>query len=93
MKKHYNILILFILIPFLVFSNDETAISKQKNIKKVLQRSTASIFSKKNFSTANCVQLSTSPFFAATLILNLIQLYPLNLSKYDCHWCPYQSSS
>ncbi|RZJ52064.1 MAG: hypothetical protein EOO44_12980 [Flavobacterium sp.] len=34
MKKHYNILILFILIPFLGFSNDETAISKQKNIKK-----------------------------------------------------------
>jgi hypothetical protein len=34
MKKHYNILILFILIPFMGFSNDETAISKQKNIKK-----------------------------------------------------------
>ena len=34
MKKHYNILILFILIPFLGFSNDETVISKQKNIKK-----------------------------------------------------------
>jgi len=34
MKKHYNILILFILIPFLGFSNNETVISKQKNIKK-----------------------------------------------------------
>jgi hypothetical protein len=34
MKKHYNILILFILIPFLGFSNDDTFISKQKNIKK-----------------------------------------------------------
>jgi len=34
MKKHYKILILFILIPFLGFSNDETFISKQKNIKK-----------------------------------------------------------
>lgn len=34
MKKHYNILILFILIPFLGFSNDDTYISKQKNIKK-----------------------------------------------------------
>lgn len=34
MKKHYNTLILFILIPFLGFSNDDTFISKQKNIKK-----------------------------------------------------------
>ncbi|WP_029270506.1 hypothetical protein [Flavobacterium sp. KJJ] len=34
MKKHYKILILFILIPFLGFSNDDTLISKQKNIKK-----------------------------------------------------------
>lgn len=34
MKKHYNILILFILIPFLGFSNDDTFISKQKSIKK-----------------------------------------------------------
>jgi len=34
MKKHYNILILFILIPFLGFSNDDTFISKEKNIKK-----------------------------------------------------------
>ena len=34
MKKHYKILILFILIPFLGFSNDDTFISKQKNIKK-----------------------------------------------------------
>lgn len=34
MKKHYNTLILFILIPFLGFSNDGTFISKQKSIKK-----------------------------------------------------------
>ena len=34
MKKHYNIFILFILIPFLGFSNDDTFISKEKNIKK-----------------------------------------------------------
>lgn len=34
MKKHYNILILFILVPFLGFSNDDTFISKEKNIKK-----------------------------------------------------------
>lgn len=34
MKKHYNILILFVLIPFLGFSNDDTFISKQKSIKK-----------------------------------------------------------
>ncbi|MEN2415912.1 hypothetical protein [Flavobacterium mesophilum] len=34
MKRHYKILILFILIPFLGFSNDDTNISKQKNIKK-----------------------------------------------------------
>ena len=34
MKKHYNLLILFILIPFLGFSNDDTFITKQKNIKK-----------------------------------------------------------
>lgn len=34
MKKPYNILILFILIPFLGFSNDDTFISKQKSIKK-----------------------------------------------------------
>lgn len=34
MKKHYKILILLILIPFLGFSNDDTFISKQKNIKK-----------------------------------------------------------
>ena len=34
MKKHYNLLILFILIPFLGFANDGTFISKQKTIKK-----------------------------------------------------------
>lgn len=34
MKKQYNILILFILIPFLGFANDDTFISKEKNIKK-----------------------------------------------------------
>ena len=34
MKKHYNILILFLLIPFLGFSNDDNYISKQKNINK-----------------------------------------------------------
>ncbi|TDW51341.1 hypothetical protein EV144_10113 [Flavobacterium sp. 270] len=34
MKKHYSILILLLLIPFLGFSNDDTFISKQKNIKK-----------------------------------------------------------
>ncbi len=34
MRKHYKILILFILIPFIGFSNDDTFISKQKNIKK-----------------------------------------------------------
>ena len=34
MKKHYKILILFILIPFMGFSNDDTFISKQKSIKK-----------------------------------------------------------
>ncbi|MDR7212125.1 hypothetical protein [Flavobacterium piscis] len=34
MKKHYNILLLFILIPFLGFSNDDNFVSKQKNIKK-----------------------------------------------------------
>ena len=34
MKKHYKILILFILIPLLGFSNDDTYVSKQKNIKK-----------------------------------------------------------
>ncbi|MRX41207.1 hypothetical protein GJU43_18120 [Flavobacterium sp. LC2016-23] len=34
MKKHYNILILFILIPFLGFANDDTFITKQKTIKK-----------------------------------------------------------
>ncbi|WP_394777170.1 hypothetical protein [Flavobacterium sp.] len=34
MKKHYNILILLLLIPFLGFSNDDTFVSKQKNIKK-----------------------------------------------------------
>lgn len=34
MKKHYNILILFLLIPFLGFSNDDTYVTKQKNIKK-----------------------------------------------------------
>ncbi len=34
MKKHYNILILFLLIPFLGFSNDDTFITKQKTIKK-----------------------------------------------------------
>lgn len=34
MKKHYKILILFLLIPFIGFSNDDTFISKQKNIKK-----------------------------------------------------------
>jgi hypothetical protein len=34
MKKQCKILILFILIPFLGFSNDDTFISKQKTIKK-----------------------------------------------------------
>ncbi|MBW1655688.1 hypothetical protein [Flavobacterium quisquiliarum] len=34
MKKHYNLLILFLLIPFLGFSNDDAFITKQKNIKK-----------------------------------------------------------
>lgn len=34
MKKHYNILILFFLIPLLGFSNDDTYITKQKTIKK-----------------------------------------------------------
>lgn len=34
MKKHYNILILLLLIPLLGFSNDDTFVSKQKNIKK-----------------------------------------------------------
>lgn len=34
MKKHYKILILFLLIPFLGFSNDDTYITKQKTIKK-----------------------------------------------------------
>lgn len=34
MKKHYNILILLLLIPFLGFSNDDTYATKQKNIKK-----------------------------------------------------------
>lgn len=34
MKKHYNLLILFILIPILGFSNDDNYISKQKTIKK-----------------------------------------------------------
>lgn len=34
MKKHYNILILFILLPFLGLANDDTFISKQKSIKK-----------------------------------------------------------
>ncbi|WP_281233370.1 hypothetical protein [Flavobacterium gelatinilyticum] len=34
MKKHYNLLILLLLIPFLGFSNDDTYISKQKSIKK-----------------------------------------------------------
>ncbi|WP_233566183.1 hypothetical protein [Flavobacterium sp. 81] len=34
MKKHYNLLILFILIPILGFSNDDNYISKQKSIKK-----------------------------------------------------------
>lgn len=34
MKKHYNLLILFILIPFLGFSNDDSFITKQKSIKK-----------------------------------------------------------
>ncbi|MGO4771388.1 hypothetical protein ACEN2I_06965 [Flavobacterium sp. W22_SRS_FK3] len=34
MKKYYNTLIIFILIPFLGFSNDDTLISKQKSIKK-----------------------------------------------------------
>lgn len=34
MRQHYKILILFILIPFLGYSNDDTYISKQKNIKK-----------------------------------------------------------
>lgn len=34
MKKHYKLLILFILIPLIGFSNDDTFISKQKSIKK-----------------------------------------------------------
>ncbi|WP_289659242.1 hypothetical protein [Flavobacterium panacagri] len=34
MKKRYNLLILFLLIPFLGFSNDDAFITKQKNIKK-----------------------------------------------------------
>lgn len=34
MKKHYNLIILLLLIPFLGFSNDDTYITKQKNIKK-----------------------------------------------------------
>ncbi|MBZ4044782.1 hypothetical protein [Flavobacterium hibisci] len=34
MTKHFSILILFILIPLTGFSNDDTFISKQKNIKK-----------------------------------------------------------
>ncbi|WP_316632524.1 hypothetical protein [uncultured Flavobacterium sp.] len=34
MRKHYNLIILFVLIPFLGFSNDDTFISKQKSIKK-----------------------------------------------------------
>ncbi|MDY0990176.1 hypothetical protein SOM12_22280 [Flavobacterium sp. CFBP9031] len=34
MKKHYNLLILFLLIPFLGFSNDDAFVTKQKNIKK-----------------------------------------------------------
>lgn len=34
MKKHYKILILFLLLPFLGFANDDTFITKQKNIKK-----------------------------------------------------------
>ena len=34
MKKHYKIFILFILIPFVGYSNDDTFISKQKTIKK-----------------------------------------------------------
>lgn len=34
MKKHYNLLILFTLLPLLGFSNDDTFITKQKNIKK-----------------------------------------------------------
>ncbi|MFH6991498.1 hypothetical protein [Flavobacterium sp. FlaQc-48] len=44
MKKHYNILILFILIPFLGFSNDDTFVAKEKNIKKTfIVNSTAGI--------------------------------------------------
>lgn len=34
MKKHYNLLILLLLIPFMGFSNDDSFITKQKNIKK-----------------------------------------------------------
>lgn len=34
MKKHYNILILFLLLPFLGFSNDDNLSTKQKTIKK-----------------------------------------------------------
>ncbi|MWB96370.1 hypothetical protein GON26_18560 [Flavobacterium sp. GA093] len=34
MKKHYNVLILLLLIPFLGIANDDTFISKQKSIKK-----------------------------------------------------------
>ncbi|MDX6182815.1 hypothetical protein SGQ44_10890 [Flavobacterium sp. Fl-77] len=34
MKKHFNILILLLLIPILGIANDDTFVSKQKNIKK-----------------------------------------------------------
>lgn len=34
MKKHYKIVILLLLIPFLGFSNDDSYITKQKSIKK-----------------------------------------------------------
>ncbi|MCV9926784.1 hypothetical protein OIU83_03945 [Flavobacterium sp. LS1R49] len=34
MKKHYNFLILLLVIPFLGFANDDNSISKQKTIKK-----------------------------------------------------------
>lgn len=44
MKKHYNLLILLFLIPILGIANDDTFISKQKNIKKTyIVNSTAGI--------------------------------------------------
>ena len=44
MKKHYNLFILLFLIPILGIANDNTFISKQKNIKKTyIVNSTAGI--------------------------------------------------